>query len=147
VNRPQIREATLRDAAELADLVKQLGYATSPSEMKTRLEAILEDPDYHTLVADSGARLAGLVGVRLGRYYEKNGTFAQIAALVVREAERGTGVGALLLREAEAWAALRGAADVWVNSHRRRQEAHQFYEAHGYQSTGFRFRKLLEPAA
>lgn len=131
----------------MAQLVTELGYPSSPAEIRERLRAILQDDDYHTLVAEAGASLHGFVGVRLGRYYEKNGTFAQIAALVVSEAARGSGVGAALLGEAEAWALSRGAVDVWVNSHRRRREAHRFYESRGYEKTGFRFRKPLEPAA
>lgn len=139
----RIREATLEDAHELAHLVTELGYPSSPAELRDRLRRILRDPDYHTLVADTGKQLSGFVGLRLGRYYEKNGTFCQIAALVVRDAARGSGVGGVLLREAEAWAAARNAVDVWVNSHRRREAAHRFYEARGYEKTGFRFRKGL----
>lgn len=145
MNDPRVREATLLDIGELARLVTQLGYPSSPSDMQGRLEAISRDSDYHTLVADTGACLVGVVGIRLGRYYERNGMFAQIAALVVDEAERGSGIGGLLLEAAERWAASRGASDVWITSHQQRQAAHRFYEAHGYQNTGFRFRKVLEP--
>lgn len=142
----RIREAEIEDVSEFARLLTELGYPSSPAETEGRLRAIFQDPDYCTLVAESSGRLVGLVGLRLGRYYEKSGTFAWIAALVVDEAERGSGVGARLLGEAEAWAASRGATDVLVNSHLRREQAHRFYEGLGYERTGYRFFKVLDPA-
>ena len=66
--------------------------------------------------------------------------------MVVDERERGSGVGALLLEEVEAWAASRGATDILVNSHLRRERAHRFYERLGYDRTGYRFLKVLGPA-
>ncbi len=72
----RIREAVQDDIAELARLITELGYPTSPTEMRGRLHAIRSDPDYHTLVAQADDGLAGLVGVRLGRHYEKNEPFA-----------------------------------------------------------------------
>jgi|ERR1041385_643932 len=74
--------------------MEQLGYPTSASEMLDRLNAILTDNDYHTFVAElaEGAasvtplsasqaqaveiaepRVVGMIGLRIGILYEKNG--------------------------------------------------------------------------
>ena len=76
-----IRPATLTDFAGIAGLVSDLGYPTSPSQMQRRLEAILADHDYQTLVACDGDHIVGFVGMRSGPLYEADGSYGQIMAL------------------------------------------------------------------
>ena len=49
-----IREVAVADSQAIASLVSELGYPTSTSQMQRRLEVILNQPDYHTLVACGG---------------------------------------------------------------------------------------------
>jgi hypothetical protein len=65
-----VRAATTADSDCIARLVSDLGYPTSSSQMYTRLESILADGDYHTLVACDGDRIVGFIGARLGPLYE-----------------------------------------------------------------------------
>jgi GNAT superfamily N-acetyltransferase len=138
-----IREATPADSASIAELVSDLGYPSSESEMRARLVAIDADARYRTLVAQVGSTVEGVAGVRLGLHYERNGTYAQILVLAVRASHHRTGIGRALVEACESWAKSQGASVVIVTSGRQRTNAHRFYEALGYASTGLRFIKGL----
>jgi N-acetylglutamate synthase-like GNAT family acetyltransferase len=60
-----IRHATIAGSEAIAQLVTDLGYRTSPGQMCTRLEAILHDEDYNTLIASEDERIVGFIGTRL----------------------------------------------------------------------------------
>ena len=64
-----IRPATLADAERIARLVTELGYATAPDQMDARLDAILRDDDYETLVACDDGTVVGFLGLRCGLLY------------------------------------------------------------------------------
>ena len=144
----RIRSAAPADSPAIARLMTQLGYATSADEMKERLLGILPHPDYMTYVAEAEGEVVGIIGSGIGRYYEKDGAYGRLLALVVDESWRGRGVGALLVAEAERRLQERGATSVIVNSGSQRGEAHRFYGRLGYSETGLRFVKSLRwPAA
>jgi len=140
----RIRRATIGDAPAIVPLLEQLGYPSSLSEVRERLEVILERTDYATWVAQHGERVVGLAGARLGYAYEVSGIYGQLIALVVEKAYRGRGIGAALVREAEEWVKQRGGRTMALNSGTHRAEAHKFYERLGYVATGLRFVKKLQ---
>ena len=139
----KIRSACLNDSASVAGLMSQLGYATSASEMKQRLEGILPDSDYMTFVAEHRKEVVGVIGVGIYRYYEKNGIYGRLLALVVDEKLKGQGIGVSLVAEAERRLKERGVVSIVVNSGKQRSEAHHFYKRLGYEETGLRFVKSL----
>jgi GNAT superfamily N-acetyltransferase len=138
-----VRDASLSDAKAVAVLVTALGYPTNAADMKSRLEGMLGDPTYHTFVAEVGGEIVGFAGVCIGRFYEKNGLYARIVALVVSEASSGKGVGAALARDAEAWASEQGASEVFLNTGLQRTGLHEFFGRLGYRVTGMRFSREL----
>jgi GNAT superfamily N-acetyltransferase len=140
-----IRPAAPADAFRLAVLLTQLGYPSSAAEVEERLARILADDQYATFVAEIDRTVVGLVGIRLGSYYEKNGLYVHLLVLVVDERQRGSGAGRGLVEEAERWAVERNARAVLVNSGTQRRDAHRFYERLGYQATGVRLVKELTP--
>src|SRR6187431_1594062 len=93
-----IRKAALTDSESIARLVSELGYPTSASQMERRLEAILNDDDYHTLVACDGGDIVGFVGTRSGPLYEDEGPYGQIMALAVAPNHQRRGVGRMLMQ-------------------------------------------------
>ena len=141
--RPTIRAATLADHPQLAMLVTALGYPTNASDMKIRLEGMFADPSYSTIVAELAGTVVGMAGACIARFYEKNGVYARLCALVVSGEQSGHGVGAALVRAVEQWGAERGAAEIFLNSGVQREGAHSFYEKLGYRATGVRFSKEL----
>jgi GNAT superfamily N-acetyltransferase len=138
-----VRRSEVADAAELADLMTQLGYLTRASEMEMRMETICADKNYATLVAVSEGKVCGMIGIFTCYTYEHNGPSGRILALVVSEKMRGCGVGQALIAAAEEDLARRNIRRVAVNTHFRRERAHEFYEKLGYTKNGFRLVKEL----
>jgi GNAT superfamily N-acetyltransferase len=138
-----IRDATPDDATAIGALMTELGYPTSANAMRDRLNALLRDSSYVTLVADIDHQVVGVIGGTTGRYYEKDGLYARLLVLAVSSQSRGSGIGAELVTALERWAVSRGARDIIVNSAFRRTRAHAFYERLGYAGTGVRLVKRL----
>lgn len=138
-----VRHATMRDVDALAVLVTELGYPTSRNQMEARLESILSKPEYFTLVAVVGNRVAGFIGTLVRPSYEADGTYGQIMALVISRDSKRKGVGRALVGAAESVLARQGVTVVVVNTANHRADAHAFYEALGYSFTGRRYRKRV----
>ena len=138
-----IRAATVADCDQIARLVSSLGYPTSSMQMRTRLESIFSDDDYATLVACEGAEIVGFIGTRVGPLYESDGCYGQIMALDVAIEHQRRGIGRILVQAAESGLIARGASVVVVNSGNQRAGAHAFYEHHGYDFSGRRYKKAL----
>ena len=136
-----IRSATTADAARVAELMTELGYATSPAQMQARLQSILADEDYTTLVACDGERIAGLIGNLRRPLYESDGRYGQIMVLVVAAAHQRRGIGRTLVRAAETMSMTRDVAVLVVTSGTQRADAHAFYEKNGYTWTGRRYKE------
>jgi aminoglycoside 6'-N-acetyltransferase I len=138
-----VRHATMADADALAALVSELGYATTSSHMRTRLESILSKPEFFTLVAVVNDRIVGFIGTLVRPSYEADGTCGQIMALVISSTSRRKGVGRALVGAAESILARQGVSVVVVNTANHRADAHAFYETAGYSFTGRRYRKKI----
>ena len=138
-----IREATGADAPAIAGLITELGYPTSESEMRARFTTIAADPNYRTFVAQVAATVAGVAGVGLAPFYERNGIYGRLLVLAVSDAYRRKGIGRGLVKASEAWVASRGAIAMLVMTAHHREHAHRFYAGIGYTSTGLRFVKEL----
>ncbi len=138
-----VRSATTADSAAIAELVSALGYPTSPAHMNTRLESIMSDDDYATLVACDGALVVGFIGTRVGPLYEDDGRYGQIMALAVAAQYRGRGIGRMLVHAAESRFIARDVSVLVVTSGNQRADAHAFYEKNGYTWTGRRFKKMV----
>ncbi len=142
-----IRSAMLADAEGIARLVSSLGYPTSSSQMGKRLDSILGDEDYATLVACDDEQIVGFIGTRVGLFYEGDGQYGQIMALAVAPEHQRRGIGCTLVQAAESILVARGARVLVVTSGNQRADAHAFYEKNGYAFTGRRYKKNLGPSA
>ena len=138
-----VRYATLPDSERLARLVTMLGYAVSPTQMHTRLQEILADDDYVTLVACDHNEVVGFIGTRVGPLYESDGLYGQIMALAIANDRQRRGTGRALIEAAESELSARGARVVLVTSGHQRADAHAFYERNGYTFTGRRYTKVI----
>jgi GNAT superfamily N-acetyltransferase len=141
----EIRKATVNDIKEITKLMGHLGYPTTIEKMKTRFSNIESSPDYHTLLASYDDKIVGMIGLVKGYYYELDGLYVRIVALVVDSNHRNKGIGKLLLEEAESWAKKIGATGIGLNSGNRpeRINAHKFYKNSGYVEKSVGFAKNL----
>ena len=138
-----IRTVSTADAESVSALVTALGYPTSLTQMRKRLESILGDSDYATLVACDGEDVVGFIGTRVGPMYDGDGDYGQIMALSVAADHQRRGVGRMLMQAAESILVGHGVAEIIVTSGNQRAGAHAFYERNGYAFTGRRYKKRL----
>jgi len=139
-----IRPAAPADAPVICELLQQLGYPASESDIPDRLNAVANFPRAAAFVAANGyGEVVGLVTGRIFPSVHDNGPVAWLTTLVVLEDARGAGIGSALVRHIEKWAAQNGAKRLSVTSGLRRKETHAFYEKRDYENTGFRFTKKL----
>jgi len=136
-----IRDATVSDVNDLTLLINQLGYPTTAAEMENRFKAVTAHPDYKTIVAVLNKEVVGMAGLCKGIFYELNGNYLRILALVVKQTRRKQGIGEKLIEAAEAWATREGLNTIFVNSGNREERiaAHIFYPRMGYilKSSGY----------
>lgn len=127
-----IREATIADAAGIARLSAQLGYAADVAVFEDRLRRIAAMPTHAVLVCeDAAGRLAGFVGLEQ-RLMIESGDRVEIVGLAVDAEARRTGAGRALVAAAEAWTRARGIDTLFLRSNVVRPEAHAFYPALGF---------------
>jgi GNAT superfamily N-acetyltransferase len=127
-----VRAARPADATRLAELSCELGYPAESDEIAARLPFLLEHPDHILVVATDDTDVpTGWLHALVRRQLESD-AFVQIVGLVVGETQRSRGIGAELLRAAEAWARTVGVRQVRVRSNVTRSRAHGFYLRAGY---------------
>jgi GNAT superfamily N-acetyltransferase len=139
-----IRAATVADAAEIANLIGQLGYQAEAQEITARLTSILARSDHRLLVADVDGRGVGWLHATIFQEVEA-APFVVIAGLVVDSGHRRHGIGRRLMAEAEKWAKEQQCSVVRLWSSAGRTAAHRFYERLGYKNvkTQYSFVKSL----
>jgi ribosomal protein S18 acetylase RimI-like enzyme len=138
-----IRYAQPGDAAALAQLMCELGYETTKSEMQRRLQRIATDERCRTFVAVCDGNVCGMIGTLTYPSIEHNDPSGRIVALVILRTMRRRGIGRALLATAEKDFAQRGIRRIGLNTQLARENAHKFYESLGYERNGWRFVKQL----
>jgi GNAT superfamily N-acetyltransferase len=128
----EIRECRSVDAASIAKLSAQLGYAVPADDMGCRLNHIADDPDHTVLVACiASGEVVGWIDVGIV-FHLQSGAYCEIGGLVVAESVRSNGIGRKLVAAGEQWAASRGLMKVLVRSNAIRTDAHRFYLRENY---------------
>ncbi len=142
---PFVRGADVTDADAVSGLCRTLGYNVSPHDAHHRI-ARIDDSENHLLLVleDTPGRLDGFILME-EVFALTRPAHARIAALVVTEYKRGTGLGRALVNAGEAWARDRGLFLVRLTSRENRHGAHAFYERMGYRTekTSKMFEKSL----
>jgi GNAT superfamily N-acetyltransferase len=131
----RLRPMSPRDSVAVADLTGQLGYPSTPEQIRERFAALSRDPESAILVAeDEDGGLIGWVHV-IGRRALVLDPYAELGGLVVDAAARRQGAGRALVSAAEQWAEDHGYPTMGVRSNMKRVEARPFYEGLGYAIT------------
>jgi GNAT superfamily N-acetyltransferase len=96
------------------------------------------------LVADGDGDVVGVCQVIVFPHFQHAGGWcAEIESVHVRSDMRCRGIGAALLRAAEALAQERGCYRIQLTSRNVREDAHRFYLANGYDQTSQGFKKFF----
>ncbi len=140
----KIRTARGEDAAAIARLSGQLGYPATPTQIRDRLAFLERDTGVAIFVAELAGAVVGWIQL-LDQQILETGSRVEVAALVVDETVRGSGIGRRLMERAEEWTLERGYNTVQLRSNVTRAAAHAFYERLGYKhiKTSKTFRKLI----
>jgi N-acetylglutamate synthase-like GNAT family acetyltransferase len=144
-HRVVIREASLGDAARIAELSGQLSYPTKQADVERRMRALPQDGSHAVFIAeDGGGRVVGWAHV-YALHFVGSELRAEVAGLVVDESCRRGGVGIALMARVEEWAREKSLPAVTLRSNVIREPAHKFYEKLGYTriKTQHAFRKVL----
>lgn len=138
-----IRRATPADAAAIAPLLGELGYASSADDTSRRLTVMADDDHVAVFVAMESDHITGVATVQYLSVLHASEPVAQLMLLVVAETHRRRGVGRVLTDAAERWASERGCTHMLVVTGLQRADAHAFYETLGYHHTARRYVKRL----
>jgi predicted N-acetyltransferase YhbS len=143
-----IRTIENADFQQVANLMVELGYPTTIDEMQKRLKDIQAHGNYKTLVAVKNKEIVGMIGLVKNFMWEQNGCYIRIQALVVKQADRQSGVGKKLIEAAEIWANEKGASFIALNcgNRKEREAAHQFYPKIGFTAKSTGYIKYLPPS-
>ena len=136
-----IRDFYIEDISSMTELTNTLGYDTTIEQMTTRMETILQLDNYWTFVALLDRKIVGYIGLNKSYFWEQDGYYIRIQALVVNEEYRRIGVGQKLIKHAEKLALQINAKLLVLNCGNRneRDSAHKFYPKIGFEpkSTGY----------
>ncbi len=150
----RIREAAEADLPRLLELYFQLSQLGSLPEAAPRpvteahraaLRALRADPHATCLVLEVGGQVVGTLTVYiLANLSHGARPFAVVENVVTDAAVRGRGWGRLLMAHAEELARRQGCYRIVLTSHRRRTDAHRFYERLGFQRSHEGMTKYLD---
>ncbi len=138
-----VREAEASDAPRLVELIIALGHPIEEADVSRNLE-ILAQNGMLPLVATDGDEVIGMCGISAMVTVHRPAPVGRVSVMIVDEAHRGHGIGALLMTEAERRLSQRGCKIIEVTSNMRRDRAHHFYKRLGYERTSYRFMKRLD---
>lgn len=137
-----LRTATAADLTAVVDLIAadQLGATRDGVRDEADLaaysaafESIDADPAHLLIVADQGGEVVGTMQLSFLPGLARRGALrAQIEAVRVAESQRGSGLGAAMMRWAIEEASRRDCALVQLTSDKARTDAHRFYARLGF---------------
>lgn len=138
-----IRDATAGDAADIAQLLGELGYPSTVEQARARIERIGRHEDCRIRVFVEGESLLAMIAMQRIHAIEHDVPVLHLSALVVSSAARRRGIGRMLIDDAEAFARASQCVRISLGSGLQRANAHAFYESIGFTRSGIRFRRSL----
>ena len=141
-----IRNFQLKDTSYLTELTNELGYETTMEQMTLRMKTIMQLDDYWTFVAVINEKVVGYIGLNKNFFWEQEGYYLKIQALVVNSQFRQLGVGQNLICTVEELARQTNAKSILLNCGNRdeRQSAHRFYTKVGFEPKSIGYIKRLK---
>lgn len=136
-------DAQLRDEPAILSLIRQLDHAIDPAALHRNLENKLEDgkETYRILVARSGGKTIAFAELHFMHFVYEEGPRARLSVYCVDADYRNKGIGSAFLKHIEAICWQKGIRRIELSSNLRREDAHRFYEKHGYHFNSKAFHK------
>lgn len=132
-SRCEVRTAGPGDYDRIADLAGQLGYPSTGTQVRIRLDEMVNSNHHAVYVAElPGGRIAGWIGMYVFHSVEQD-RCAGISGLIVEQEVRSCEIGKVLLGAAEQWARSQGFNAISVHTNVTRERAHRFYARNGYE--------------
>lgn len=138
-----IRKAEIEDIESIQYLIQELtGHDISNLDVINRLEYIDSSMIDTLYVYEEHQKVVGLLGFRIRENIEENSRFGEISLIVVDHNSRKHGIGKHLMEYAEKLVEKSNCIGTClVRGFGREEQAHFFYKALGYETTGYRFVK------
>ena len=143
-----IRPATAADDPErLFDLLWELAPdddRPTPDRLAAVWREVVAQAGRRVLLAERGPDLVGVVDTLVVPDLTRGARpFMLVENVIVRAADRRGGVASVLFDAASAWAREQGCYKIQLLSNSRREDAHHFYEKHGFAATAKGYRRYL----
>ena len=138
----EIRAALPADAADVASLLRELGYEV-PREAAERLDAVRHAPGSAVLVAADYGPVMGLVAVHWHAVLQHARPVARVTALVVAEPERRRGIGRLLVKAGAQAARAAGCDHLEIAAAPGEQGTQAFWLALGFSESSLGLSRAL----
>lgn len=136
-----IRPATVDDIPAIAGLLVELEHPYSEEGIRKQFDLLTLLHDHWIIVAERDGYAIGLMTFHALDLLFEAERLGRITSLIVSEADRGKGIGKMLVAKAEELARESGCSRVELTSNIRRSEAHGFYESLGFVGNWKRFVK------
>ncbi len=148
INMITIRNAKEKDIPRLLELYRQLSmspgdYKAAPvADCRQILKKIKKYPNASLLVAEEDGKVVGTTFLAiLPGFAHGTVPFGVIEYVVVDETRRSKGIGKALMDYCKARCQEAGCYKIILTSDKRRERAHKFYRANGFEASaeGFRY--------
>lgn len=125
-----IREAQIKDKLILCDLMRQLGYPISESDMQNRIELYTRHPVNKAFVAELEKKIIGSLALNIIDLFHTKDRFARVISMVIDEKFRNKGVGKKLMAYAEKYSKSINCTRIELTTDwsREKDGTHHFYK-------------------
>lgn len=150
-NPMDIREASLQDIPELADLLallfaQEADFWPDPTRQREGLRQIISQPDVgKILLARQQGRVVGMVNLLFTISTAEGGRVAWLEDMVLYPCARGKGLGGALLDAAIALAKAQGCSRITLLTDDGNDAAQSFYQSRGFAPSAMRTFRLQWP--
>jgi len=139
-----IREATEQDLPEILNAYAAAGLGTGEAftveEAREHFRGFRHYPNYRVFVALDGGTVAGTYALLILDKLAKRGARAGIVEdVAVLPDRQGRGIGRAMMEHARAECGAAGCYKMALSSNLKREGAHRFYDALGFERHGYSF--------
>jgi ribosomal protein S18 acetylase RimI-like enzyme len=144
----EIREATAEDLASILNLYRTAGIGEanfSVEEARAQFAALKRYPSFRVFVAIVGGAIVGTYELLVMDNLAKRGARSGVVEDVAVDPQfQGQGIGRAMMQHALEQCRQAHCYKLTLSSNIRREEAHRFYEALGFEKHGYSFRIEME---